>query len=168
MYAIDKNGNVYSMPRFAGHNWGGKKLTKFKKLKPSIDDKGYYRVNLYKNNKGKTILVHRLIANCYLNLSLNSRLSVNHKDGNPSNNKLINLEVVTHKENIRHAVEILHAFKSGEQHKNSKLTWSIIDKARQQHLDGKTYRELAKMYRVSVGTIFQAINKNTWKIKNYE
>ncbi len=53
----------------------------------------------------KLYLVHRLVGSVLLNRPLYSSEFVNHKDDNTSNNHLCNLEVVTHQQNVQHAVE---------------------------------------------------------------
>lgn len=52
---------------------------------------GYDDVFLYKNGKGKTYSVHRLIANTFIPNPYNLPC-INHKDENPSNNHVDNLE----------------------------------------------------------------------------
>ncbi len=71
-------------------------------LKPVLDGK-YFRVNLYKNGKRKSVRIHRLKAIAFIPNPLNYP-EVNHKDGNTLNNDLRNLEWVTKRENVLHAV----------------------------------------------------------------
>ena len=52
---------------------------------------------------GREFLVHRIVAATFLGQPLSACMQVNHKDGNPANNKLENLEFVTPSENMRHA-----------------------------------------------------------------
>ena len=47
--------------------------------------------------------IHRLIAQCFLPPPLSGQTQVNHKDGNPLNNHLSNLEWVTPSKNVRHS-----------------------------------------------------------------
>lgn len=47
-------------------------------------------------------MVHRLVANAFLEKNINTNLTVNHKDGNRLNNNVKNLEWVTRAENIRY------------------------------------------------------------------
>lgn len=63
---------------------------------------GYFRVNLWKENKYKTRRVHRLVAEAFIPNPKNKR-TVNHKDGNKQNNCVENLEWMTHSENNKHA-----------------------------------------------------------------
>lgn len=48
--------------------------------------------------------MHRLVIEAFQG-SIPKGLAVNHKDGNKKNNVLVNLEVVTYSQNIRHAIE---------------------------------------------------------------
>ena len=67
--------------------------------KKHINEKGYHRVCLSKNNKFKSLLVHRIVAELFIGPS---ELYVNHKDLNKQNNNVNNLEYVTNRENICH------------------------------------------------------------------
>lgn len=49
--------------------------------------------------KGRRYMIHRLVADAFIG---QSKLEVNHKDGDPFNNFVDNLEYVTHRENISH------------------------------------------------------------------
>lgn len=56
---------------------------------------GYDRVRLYKNKKGKNELVHRLVAHAFIPNPEGYPI-INHKDENPLNNDLSNLEWCTY------------------------------------------------------------------------
>ena len=68
-------------------------------LKPQPHKKGYLQVTL---SKRKRFYVHRLVMLIFIG---ESDLQVNHIDCDKTNNRLDNLEYVTCKENIRHAIE---------------------------------------------------------------
>jgi len=61
-------------------------------------------VALFREGKADYRLVHRLVANAFIS-NPESKPQINHKDGNPLNNKLENLEWCTDKENMKHAIE---------------------------------------------------------------
>lgn len=61
---------------------------------------GYYRVALHRTK----YYVHRLMVNAFFDCDITDK-DINHIDGDKCNNFLGNLEVMTRKENIRHAVD---------------------------------------------------------------
>lgn len=76
-------------------------------LKPGKMSKGYLTVYLYDGSrpkKGKSFLVHRLVAEAFLGPS---EKQINHKDGNKENNHVDNLEYSTGVDNCRHSVDVL-------------------------------------------------------------
>lgn len=75
---------------------------KIKKLKPQENSTGYLRVILALDGNKTREFVHRLILLTFKG-KFPPNKETNHKDGNIHNNKLSNLEFVTHAENIKHS-----------------------------------------------------------------
>lgn len=82
----------------------------------------YYVVGLSKNGKSHNYLVHRLVAESFIENPMNKE-QVNHIDGNVHNNCVLNLEWVTNSENTQHAYDHflnkrnqLHIEYNGETH----------------------------------------------------
>lgn len=73
----------------------------------NIDGTTYGVVVLSLNGKTRTQNTHRLVAEAFIPNPDNKR-EVNHIDGNKWNNRVDNLEWVSHQENITHATRILH------------------------------------------------------------
>jgi len=122
----------------------------------------YYGVTLTKDNNKKYKLVHRLVAELFIANSEN-KSEVNHIDGNKKNNKLNNLEWVTHKENESHASR-LNLKANGENHHNSKFKNNdIINIYKTYHNKLKTLSQLAKKYNVAYTTIDYIVSKKYWK-----
>lgn len=89
-------------------------------LRPQPNGKGYLRVQL----GGKRYFVHRLVAEKFVPNPLNKE-QVNHIDGNKTNNSAANLEWVTNRENMDHAIELGLVFgknKNGEKCSFCKLS----------------------------------------------
>lgn len=91
-YEVSSLGNVKSL---------GNTKTSFKEviLKPHIPKDGYPSVLLSKKSKRKNNRIHKLVAMAFLG---ESKMHVNHIDGNKLNNKVDNLELVSHRENNCH------------------------------------------------------------------
>ncbi|MDD4001057.1 MAG: NUMOD4 domain-containing protein [Bacilli bacterium] len=64
-----------------------------------------YRITLWKDGKPKDYLVARLVATTFLDNLIETKMTVNHIDGNRFNNKITNLEWCSRKENISKAFE---------------------------------------------------------------
>lgn len=86
-YQISDDGKVYSL-----------KTKKY--LKPICRNK-YLNVYLYKNKKRHFALIHRLVALNFID-NPNHYPQINHKDENPQNNKVENLERCTNKYNANY------------------------------------------------------------------
>jgi hypothetical protein len=66
--------------------------------------KGYWVASLCKDGKYTRRGVHRMMWEAF-NGRIEGRLEINHKDLNRGNNRLENLEIVTHQQNIQHAID---------------------------------------------------------------
>jgi hypothetical protein len=79
-YMINRNGDVYSIP--------------FKKLmKQNKHADGYKQITLSNNGKSKSYLIHRLLAEHYIeNDDPNNKKNIKHINGNSKDNRIENLE----------------------------------------------------------------------------
>lgn len=118
LYQISNKGNVKS--RSSWKNGG--------LLSPGNTRQGYKQVGLCRNGKVKRVYIHRLVAEAFIP-NPNKLPDINHKDGNPSNNALHNLEWCTEKENTEHAINSgLMTFPSGEKSRATKREINQLDK----------------------------------------
>lgn len=118
--------------------------------KPSLDDKGYLRVQLYKNGKQKLLRVHILVATLFIPNPEN-KPEVNHDDGVKFNCHVSNLVWATSSENKKHAVATgLH--KSGEESYQAKLTNEQVIYIRE-NPDGLNIYQLAEKFNMAFQTI---------------
>lgn len=93
-YYATRDGVIISHKR--GYNW---KNWKYAVVKPRHNDKGYLTVPLFQNGKHYTKRVHRLVWVAY-NGSIPDGLEINHKNEVRDDNRLENLELMTHKQNL--------------------------------------------------------------------
>lgn len=92
LYEVSTYGRVRSLVR----NWGGISVKRKNPyyLHQEKLHRGHLRVWLYKEGIGKRFLVHRLVAETFVKNAKNLSF-VNHKDENPQNNHVENLEWCT-------------------------------------------------------------------------
>ena len=117
---------------------------------------GYPYTMLYKNGRGQWVNIHRLIAKTFIPNPKN-KPQVNHIDGNKQNNKVSNLEWVTHSENTIHAFKI-GLMARGEEHKSAKLSDKEVREIRKKYSSGKyLQKELAEKYNVGQASISRIV-----------
>ena len=117
--------------------------------KQSDNGNGYKCISLYKNNKSKTFYVHRLVAQAFIP-NPNNLPQVNHKDENPSNNCVNNLEWCDSKYNSNYGN---HNKKLSEAHTGKVLTEEHkenISKASKECWQDEEYRQ--KVINARTGT----------------
>lgn len=104
-YQASDLGNIKSVDRTA---WNGKVHHKFtgRVLTHIPNGTGYFCVCLRTGGKSRRMYVHRLVAMTFHGCD-NTKLEVNHIDGNRSNNKADNLEWCTRSENHFHRYRVL-------------------------------------------------------------
>ena len=136
LYQVSNLGRVKSLNYSRG--------SKEKMLKPKPNGNGYYYISLYKNRTPKNKYIHRLVTLAFYG---ESKLTVNHKNGIKSDNRLDNLEYRTQSENNQHAYDTgLKA--RGESHVQSKLTDAEARKIKYEH-HGMTQKDIAKIYGIA-------------------
>lgn len=116
----------------------------------------YLRVSLTAKLVSKNYLVHRLVAIAFLG-EPKFKIFVNHINGKKFDNKVMNLEWVTHKENIRHSWRIKLSKPS---YGNSKLSATSIKKIR---VSKECSKFLAVRYNVSVVHINRIKRGAVWQ-----
>lgn len=103
-YQISNFGRVKSLDRFVNGNHINcdYQFVKGKMLKLRKNRCGYWVVMLRKNRAFKTVLVHRLVAEAFIP-NPNNLPYINHKDENPANSVVTNLEWCTAKYNLEYS-----------------------------------------------------------------
>ena len=85
-----------------GKTWVGD--ANYRMLKIRFDTKHYAQVDFVRNGQYTKKRVHRVVWEAF-NGRIERRLEINHKDLDRANNKLDNLELITHQQNIQHAID---------------------------------------------------------------
>lgn len=137
-------------------------------LSQKTKSNGYKEVCLYfETQKGKSMYVHRLVIESFIG-EIPRGLQVNHIDGNKSNNRLDNLEIVTNRENSIHSYHILGnpaPVYMGQDHPNTKLTDEDVIRIRKNYKKGESNSSLYEEYsdKVSLSSFRKILYGATWK-----
>lgn len=137
-------------------------------LKCTISRGGYIRVDLSckKTSRRKNALVHRLVGFAFIDNPF-LKPHINHKDCNPLNNTVENLEWCTHKENMHHAFEngLMIPFSGTEKGENcpaSKLKDFEVVEIKKRIADGENSIAISIDYPVSASAIFEIKAGRSW------
>jgi hypothetical protein len=145
LYQISNLGNVKSLYRIANNNH----IIYEKILKPQKNYNGYLIVNLYKNNRMKAKLIHRLVGKTFVD-NPNNYNYINQIDKNKSNNNANNLEWCTQSYNVIYS----KGRKINQYDKNNNFikTWnSIADIKRTLNIDNGSIVRCCKGIKKSAG-----------------
>lgn len=114
--------------------------------------KGYFTVCVKPNNsKHKTTGAHRMVALAWIPNPENKK-EVNHIDGNKQNNEVSNLEWVTRKENL------IHAINTGL--RNDTINCSIYDIETKEVHNFRTIKKMAKFLDIERTSIIQYVERS--------
>jgi len=157
MYQVSDKGEIIGLDRFDSTGRFRKGIT----LTLERCNEGYLRVHLLKNSKATHFSVHRLVATAFIP-NPGNKPQVNHKNGIKDDNRVENLEWATRSENMNHAVKILNRQLGGigENCSNSVLTNKDVLKIK---ISSLKYKELSRIYKVSLSTISNIKNNLGWK-----
>lgn len=102
LYEASSLGRIRSLDKVvrSARSRSGKRTRRGRILQTSVSKSCREHITLWKDGYAKTMLVHRLVAAAFLGPS---NLTVNHKDENPLNNNVENLEYMTVLDNIRYS-----------------------------------------------------------------
>ena len=103
IYDISNLGRVKSLSRVIERNDGNTRVTEDRIILPFTTKAGYSQIVLCKDGVKKKHYIHRLVALAFIpNDNPIEKIVVNHKDENPINNNVGNLEWCTQRYNMRY------------------------------------------------------------------
>lgn len=144
-YQVSSLGRIRSLPRN-----GTRKEVHI--LSPNVKKNGYVNVLLSKNDKRKTCRLHRLVAQAFIP-NPDNKPQVNHKNGCRSDNRTVNLEWVSSKENINHKFRVL-GYKMGKRNPKPVKCLETGEKF-------ECIKDAERLYGKSYGAIQHAVNGKT-------
>jgi len=140
-------------------------------LKQHRSPRGGRYVVLSKGTKNKFQSVHRLVASVFLG-SIPPGYEIHHKDGNPGNNMVSNLQIISRADHIEQSKSQIP---KGESHYRAKLTADDVREIRRVYKPpvslghgryfyrGPTLHELSDKFGVSYQTINSVVLRKSWK-----
>ena len=143
-YQVSNFGKIKSLFRYVRVKNGFRSVPE-KILKPKIDKDGYLRVVLQTDRKSKYLLVHRIVADAFIE-NPNNFPHINHKNENKSDNRVENLEWCSEQYNCNYG------------NRNKKLSESKYKAINQYSLNGNFIREWESGVRIEKETGFNHKN----------
>lgn len=158
---------VAACPNYEVSSLGRVRLRRTGRIRMPILNRGYLYVRLGRKN----YRIHRLVALAFLGDATAN--TVNHKDGDKLNNRVENLEYMSHADNLRHAHAIGlyppvtnptgfngNACRKGENHSRVKLKEEDVIYIRTAK---ESDTDLSLKFKVHKRTILDIRERKTWK-----
>jgi hypothetical protein len=160
LYQVSNVGRVRSLNNNYVDSIGRNNRTSGKMLKQKVT-LPYNRVTLCKKGIHEDFYTHKLVVLAFIP-NPETKPQANHINGIKRDNRVENLEWVTHQENVQHAIRTGLMNNDGENQTNSKLKEKDILEIRYLY-SHKTMVQIAKLYNISEGHTCRIINKQRWK-----
>jgi len=163
-YEVSSFGRVRSLDRIVTVSRKGKKYTKLilgVMLTPTLIKDGYLQVALHCLGNAKSPVIHRLVADAFIEKIAGKDL-VNHLDGKKTNNHKDNLAWCTHLENMQHACEMGLRTRGEDHHLTTLTNQQVLEIC--DLLDSKTLstEQIADKYFTTPKVIHNVHLGNSW------
>jgi len=159
-YQASNFGRIRSLDQIVECRNGATRQCKGKVMKLSLDRIGYQRIGLSKQRKDYPSKVHKLIMLAFVGERSDSKIQVNHIDGDKANNNLSNLEYCSHSHNMRHAsVNGLLSRAGGRK----KFKNDDVFKICLEHMKGTSTEKIAFNWNVDTSTVRKILSNTSYK-----
>ena len=147
-----------------GRGWWATEVGRI--LKPLKHPFGYLFYSLKWNGKTKTRFIHQLLLEYFIGKRPSRKYVCNHKNGIPDDNRLENLEWVTQKENVNHAIYVIKKHTHGEKNGMHKLKEQKLKEILNTPIKHGIQSFFARKFGVSQTAIWYIIRRRNWKHLN--
>jgi hypothetical protein len=158
LYQVSTLGRVKSLEKRLRIKSGNYRIKLETIKRQHVANNGYLTVGLSDSGKNRNVLVHRLIAEAFIENSGNLE-TVNHINGIKTDNNVHNLEWCSHRDNL------LHALENGLRKPRKKKLDDIQALTTITHLSAKnrTMADISRHFNVSEALIARIKNGETFK-----
>ena len=148
-YSANENGEIFG--------------SRGRKLNPIKHHTGYLVMTVCQDGLQKQMRVHRFIWEC-LKGDIPDGLVINHKNGDKQDNRLDNLELVTNRENVVHAWEVLKRQSvKGEDKPQAKITEIEAKEIIQLCKENVSNKEIGMLYNLHPRYISLIRHNKRWR-----
>lgn len=163
-YEVSSHGMIRSLPRVVARSNGKPLRVKGQLLKTNPNSRGYPRVSLCAGPTRATwAAVHRLVAAAFLGQCADG-MTVNHIDGDKTNNRVDNLEYVTAQDNIRHARDTGLLDVRGVNNPRTKLTEDEVKEIRRMYSAGARQVDLAEQFNIHQTNVSRIVLRKSFPL----
>lgn len=122
---------------------------------------GYLMVSLWKDNRGLSQRVHRIVYESFNRVSLPPDVDVHHKNLDRVDNRLENLEALPESEHHRKEE---HRHVSGVRHRSAKLNPDLVRQIRDEYARGEAgYRVISQRFGITPENVRDVVLRRTWR-----
>ena len=169
-FSVDTNGRIWRHMRMVGGSRADTPSTRVPvktRRAETAQSHDHLRVQFSTPEGRMWVYAHRVVWMVANHREIPSGLEINHKDGDPANNKPMNLELATRQENTMHASRVLNRLGTGsakgEANAAAKVTEADVRRIRE--LWGQktmTQRQIAEAFGLTQSAISCIVLRQSW------